>query len=115
MNRTVVSGTSQTPGPGYVAFVRVPFTLSNKSQLTSLTLQLHYDDGYVAYLNGVEVSRANAFTGTPAWNSAASGSHTDSASVIYQNVDLTSRIGNLVDGNNVLAIVGLNRASTPRI
>ena len=112
MNKTVQSGTNQTPGSGYAAFVRIPFTLSNKNQLTSLTLQLHYDDGYVANLNGVEVSRANAFSGTPAYNSAASGSHSDSASVVYQSVDLTSKIGNLVDGNNVLAIVGLNRASS---
>ncbi|HEY2761948.1 MAG TPA: chitobiase/beta-hexosaminidase C-terminal domain-containing protein, partial [Pirellulales bacterium] len=112
MSKTVQSGTNQTPGAGYAAFVRIPFTLSNKSQLTSLTLQLHYDDGYVAYLNGTEVSRANAFTGTPAFNSAASGSHTDSAAVVYQNIDLTSRITNLVNGNNELVIVGLNRASS---
>ena len=65
------------------AFIRYPFLLANTSQLTSLTLQLRYDDGFVAYLNGTEVARAN-FTGTPAPNSSASSSHTDSQAAVYQ-------------------------------
>ena len=34
------------------AYVRVPFTVTDKDQLTSLALDLRYDDGFIAYLNG---------------------------------------------------------------
>ena len=35
---------------------------------------MRYDDGFVAYINGTEVSRINAPT-TPAWNSLAARGH----------------------------------------
>ena len=39
------------------AYVRVPFTVTDKDQLTSLSLDLRYDDGFIAYLNGREIAR----------------------------------------------------------
>ena len=39
------------------AYVRVPFTVTDKDQLTSLSLDLRYDDGFIAYLNGREIVR----------------------------------------------------------
>ena len=35
-------------------------TVQDPSRLTSLTLRMRYDDGFVAYLNGLEVARRNA-------------------------------------------------------
>ena len=37
-----------------------PSTRANLASLSSLTLKMQYDDGYVAYLNGVEVASENA-------------------------------------------------------
>ena len=37
------------------AYVRSPFQLDSSDAVYSLTLSMKYDDGYVAYLNGVEV------------------------------------------------------------
>ena len=97
---------------GYVAYLRLPFTLADKSQLTSLELSMRYDDGFVAYLNGVEVVRRNyATAGNPVFSSSATSSHSDTNSQVFEDIDITSALGNLVNGNNVLAIAGLNRAT----
>ncbi|HVV74104.1 MAG TPA: lamin tail domain-containing protein, partial [Verrucomicrobiae bacterium] len=56
------------------AFLRLPFTVNDVSDLGLLTLSLRYDDGFVAYLNGTEVLRRNA-PSTLLWNSAATGPH----------------------------------------
>ena len=37
-------------------YVRVPFTMADATAFESLTLWMRYDDGFVAYLNGVEVA-----------------------------------------------------------
>ncbi len=44
-------------------FVRKEFTVSNIEDLVQLVLHLDYDDGFIAYINGVEVARDNL--GTP--------------------------------------------------
>ena len=46
-------------------FVRIPFTIEEPSDFNNLTLQMKYDDGFVAYLNGVEVERDNLRTDGP--------------------------------------------------
>ena len=90
-------------------YVRIPFT--NDADYTSLTLNVKYDDGFVAYINGVEVARRN-FNGTPAWNSRASSSHSDSAAVLFENIDISDFIDKLQQGDNILAIHGLNASTT---
>ena len=40
-------------------YIRAPFTVSNPDQIASVFLHVDYDDGFVAYLNGVEIARAN--------------------------------------------------------
>jgi hypothetical protein len=89
------------------AFVRIPFPVNNPASFTSLTLQMRYDDGFVAYLNGLEVARRNAPVSL-AWNSAATAEH---LGVTYEDISLTSQLGLLRNGNNLLAIHGLNRAA----
>jgi hypothetical protein len=93
------------------AFIRIPFTVDDPSALTGLTLRMKYDDGFVAYLNGVPVASAN----TPAdvtWNSAAPVFHDDSLAVKFQDFDVSASIAALQPGANVLAIQGLNNGST---
>lgn len=93
-------------------YVRIPFRVDvDLSSITELTLKVRYDDGFIAYLNGVELARRN-FTGTPAWNSNASASVSDSEAVVFENIDISEYISNLKPGDNILAIQGMNRSST---
>ena len=90
-------------------YVRIPFTIN--ANYTSLTLNVRYDDGFVAYLNGVEVARRN-FNGTPAWNSGASASHPDSAAVLLESIDISTFLSALQQGDNLLAIHAMNSSTT---
>ena len=94
-------------------YIRVPFSITsaNLASLTSLTLSVRYDDAFVAYINGNEVARSN-FIGDPEWNSTADSGHSDEQAVIFADFDLTSHIDTIQDGNNVLAVQGLNVSST---
>ncbi len=90
-------------------YVRIPFTTD--ADYSSLTLNVKYDDGFVAYINGTEVARRN-FNGTPAWNSRASASHSDSAAVLFENIDISDFIDSLQQGDNILALHGMNSSTT---
>jgi hypothetical protein len=94
-------------------YIRIPFVAAagTLEGLTTLTLKARYDDGFIAYLNGVEVQRVG-FAGMPAWNSAANSSHSDSEAVSFQSFDLSSHVGVLRAGANLLAIHGLNQTAT---
>ncbi|MBN2593832.1 MAG: lamin tail domain-containing protein, partial [Sedimentisphaerales bacterium] len=90
-------------------YIRIPFTLGpdDVDGLTGLMLKVRYDDGFVAYLNGVEVARRN-FNGTPAWNSQGSTDHPDSAAVDLEDIDISAFLSNIKRDKNILAIQGLN-------
>ena len=94
-------------------YIRIPFTLEadELNNLTEMTLKVRYDDGFVAYLNGVEIARRN-FDGTPAWDSHASSSHSDSAAVVFEDIDVSEFVSDLRQGDNLLAIHGLNTSTT---
>ena len=89
------------------AYVRVPFTVDDPTALSTLTLRMKYDDGFVAYVNGVEVARDNA-PATPTWDSAAGTTRSDDSALVFEDFDLSGHIGDLHAGTNVLAIHGLN-------
>ena len=50
---------------------------------------MRYDDGFMGYLNGVEVARRN-FTGDPQWNSLGSGDDPDAAAVVQTITDISA-------------------------
>lgn len=89
-------------------YVRIPFTLQWVPALEQLVLDMQYDDAFVAYLNGVEVARSDQAPATPAWDTPATGSHSDSAAKVPQPFDLSAHIGLLQAGPNTLALHGLN-------
>jgi hypothetical protein len=91
------------------AYVRLPFTVENPALFNSLTLRLKYDDGFLAYLNGVEVARGNAPT-FPDWNTPAGSPRSDAEASRYEDFNLSASLGLLVPGTNVLAIHGMNSA-----
>lgn len=89
--------------------IRIPFTYQAAMGVNAETMSLNmqYDDGFVAYLNGVEIARRN-FTGSPEWNAAASSQNNDSAAVTFAAVDVSTSLHRLQNGANVLTIHGLN-------
>ncbi|MBI4606782.1 MAG: CotH kinase family protein [Planctomycetes bacterium] len=92
------------------AYVRVPFDLAGAASYTGLTLRMKYDDGYGAYLNGTLIASRNA-PGTLAWSSAAMGDRPDPSAVVFEEVDVSSFAGLLREGQNVLAVHGLNNGA----
>lgn len=88
-------------------YIRVPFTLTDANQLIGLTLKMKYDDGFVAYINGMPVASANA-PASPVWNSPATTDHFDEQAKLFEVFDLAPHLSALQEGDNILAIHGLN-------
>jgi hypothetical protein len=97
------------------AYIRVPFTVADLSAVDQLLLDMHYDAGFVAYLNGQEVARRNAPTAVgvpPASNASATVERASSEALAPETIDLTQFKNLLTQGaNNVLAIHGLNSSA----
>ena len=91
------------------AYIRVPFSADRKAleSARALFLELKYDDGFVAYLNGVRVASSNA-PGQLTASSAASSNNSDTRALEFEQFDLSSFIPLLNEGANMLAIHGLN-------
>ena len=92
------------------AYIRYKFNIPDQATIDSLgsvALRMRYDDGFVAYLNGVEIESRNA--GATQWNSAATANHSDALAVTFVNFDQTEALNLLRPGENILAIHGLNR------
>ncbi|MBN2474600.1 MAG: lamin tail domain-containing protein [Pirellulales bacterium] len=88
-------------------WTRIPFEVDDLTMLTGLHLWMKYEDGFVAYINGVEVASRNA-PDSPVWNSAATTDRDARDAVLYEDIDLTDQLGVLQVGQNLLAIHGLN-------
>lgn len=93
-------------------YIRIPFTLTaaQAEVLAGLTLRVRYDDGFVAYLDAVEVARDRC-TGTPQWNSAAQSSHNDGQAVNFVDFDVSAGLPLLSEGDHVLAVQALNASA----
>ena len=91
---------------GTSAYLRIPFVVEDLAGITSLTLNMLYDDAFVAYLNGQEIARNNV-TGTPTWDtSVPTMNHTADD---FEAFEISQHIASLEPGHNVLAIHGINR------
>ena len=107
---TVPSGT-------HSVYTRATFTITDLSTVTEMTLGVDYDDGYVAWINGIEVFRSSQMpaTGEPQWNTdPASHESSNGSSPVYLPLqDISSiAIPELHTGTNTLAIAAYNRFST---
>ena len=105
------------PTSSLSVYHRIDFTIVDVSVILKAVLNMDYDDGYVAYLNGVEISRNGlAGTGQPTFNQLASISH---EAALYQGnypdqviLSGTTLNGLLVNGVNTLAIETHNQSAT---
>nr|HPR33027.1 chitobiase/beta-hexosaminidase C-terminal domain-containing protein [Prolixibacteraceae bacterium] len=108
-DRTIVPSTSP------VVFIRIRFTLPDVSALSGMLFHADYDDGFVAYLNGTVIARAN-INENPQWNTLANENH---EAVMYNGGTPESfepdwvQVQNLLrNGENVLAIRVHNVSTT---
>ncbi|MCA9215523.1 MAG: CotH kinase family protein [Planctomycetales bacterium] len=115
--------TSELKGVNSSVFVRMPFELDrNPSEFEELSLSTRFDDGFRAYLNGEFIAERNAPLPPPPpapnmspWNATAVSTHGATAGFIPTTViDLTNHINKLRQGQNVLAVHGLNIAADDR-
>ena len=109
VNYTADIATLVPPSIGSL-YVRMAFDVTSFAGIHQLKLRMKYDDGFRAYLNGVEIAEANAPDVTR-WDSQATGAHDDSQSKLFQEFDVSSSIPYLQLGQNVLAIHALNLAA----
>ena len=89
------------------ACLRLLFTVPEVPTGKQLILGIRYDDGFVAWLNGVEVARANA-PETLTYDAVASTNRFRSAAVQEARFNLSSHWGVIHAGTNVLALQALN-------
>ena len=94
------------------ALARVHFTIPEGQlpPLDFLTLRMKYNDGFVAYLNGVRIASRNAPEAL-SWNAAATAARSVAESGRFEEIDVTPFRDALAEGDNVLAIQGLNVAA----
>lgn len=102
---------TQVPSGTTSVYLRAQFELSDAAAVSDLTLNMKYDDGFVAYLNGTRVA-SNLAPSNPVYNSTATGSHPDALALQYEAFSLTAFRSLLVDGQNTLAIHALNLSNS---
>jgi len=89
-------------------YMRRTFSIPDISKITACTFTMDYDDGFVAYLNGTEIARANMAGSFPAFNQTAT---TDHEAQMYQgglpqffDIDPGIFQSLLINGDNVLCV-----------
>lgn len=99
-------------GVNQTVYVRIPFHGVDVESVDRLVLRVRYEDGFVAYLNGHEMVRANApqseEEGDLPWNAGAAATREDSEAVDFAAFDVTADKDWLLPGDNLLAFQGLN-------
>lgn len=90
------------------AALRRPFLVAERARIEQMRLVVDYDDGFIAWLNGVEIARANV-TGNPGPGGVAGAEH---EAGVPETFDVSGHTGLLSDGTNVLALQLFNRSLT---
>lgn len=84
---------------------RKTFVLSSTNGFQSLVLRMKYEDGFVAFVNGVEVGRANC-TNAMAYNTRADVALDEAIVNSWTEHAISDSV--VVAGTNLLAVQGLN-------
>jgi len=88
--------------------LRAKFEVTDNLELfDTLTLRMKCEDGFIAYLNGVEVARSN-FSAAPTFNASADSNRPDELAMQFATFDISDRMNLLRPGTNVLAIQAVN-------
>jgi hypothetical protein len=106
-NTTIPSGVNSI-------YIRYSFQVEQLAQIASLVLDMDYDDGFIAYLNGTEIARANV-EDPVSWNITLNDHH---EATMYsggrpERFIIDQPIPELLTaGTNVLAVEVHNRTAT---
>jgi hypothetical protein len=100
--------TTTVPDYTYSIYTRAPFEIADVNQVTQLRLGADFDDGYAAWINGVEIYRSPQMpAGSFSWDTAP-GSHESSNGLDPDYTPLIdvadTGIPALVNGTNILAV-----------
>jgi len=98
-------------GRYHTVYIRIPFEVTDPNALATLMLNVRYDDGFLAFLNGALIASGN-MSGSEAWNAPAAASHNDSEAAGYEGFDVSNHRSQLKAGANILAIEGHNISPT---
>jgi hypothetical protein len=90
-------------GSYWSIYARYTFTIDNPSDITQMELGIDFDDGYMAYLNGVEVDSQYPPVIAAYDQPANTSNHEAYCPSSLEPRDLTDYISLLVAGENVLA------------
>ena len=83
-------------------YLRRAFVITNVAELDSLILDVDYDDGFIAWVNGTEIARALVTNTT--YSSSASTTHEAGTIVSFTKSSPTF----VLSGSNLLAIQAFN-------
>lgn len=96
-------------------FLRQEFTVLNRGSITNVLINAQSDDGYIAWINGVEVRRYNVPFGELPYDATASAGapepRNNGAGYIVATLN-NAAVAALVDGKNVLAVQAFNQNLT---
>lgn len=94
-------------------YVRIPFEYDpfESDGFERLVLEARYEDGFIAFINGVEVYSVG-MEEQPAWDSDATVSHSDSRAQNLTPFDISQFKSLLVPGTNILAAHVANKSKT---
>ena len=95
---------SDMPSGYATVFLRNKFVVTNAVQIQNLRLSVDFDDGFVLWLNGAEIFRANA----PANLAHTSLALTEHESGTFETYTLLGAGAFLLEGTNQLAVQGFN-------
>ena len=98
-------------GMGSSFYVRIPFTVDDVGSLDQITLNMMYDDGYVAYINGQLIASAGA-PDELSFASASTQQRLAEEATLFESIDISDRRGLFVEGENVLQVHLLNARAT---
>ena len=91
-------------------YLRLPFTVNRAIAFNQATLRVRYDDGFIAYIDGVEVARRNA-PASAGFNASATFDRNADDATEFESIDISAHVGLLTNGSHLLAIHGLNDAA----
>jgi|GEM_PF-5659056 len=89
-------------------YIRIPFTYDGSNSIDRLQLDMMFDDGFAASINGTPVASFNA-PATLVWNSSATAGHSDAQAVVFRAFDISANRNAIQVGTNILTLHGLNQ------
>ncbi|MGL1888111.1 MAG: CotH kinase family protein [Reichenbachiella sp.] len=100
------------PDPTTSVYLRKNFSIVDLAAINLVYLHMDYDDGFVAYLNGIEIARDQMSGNPPLFDQFSDGLH---ESLLYQGIAperFEIDVSLLVEGNNILAVEVHNESTT---